>query len=127
MAVETMSTALRFCGLLVAIVVAGTGCSEVSFVDGITISNPTEYTANVSVRGGADDGWLLLTTIHGGADRSVERVIDQGPRWTFRFGYSGHVEEVTVTRAELESAGWRVELPASFESALRARGVTPPP
>ena len=124
---ERTSTVLKLFVSAAVAVVAGIGCSELSFVEGVTIANPTDYTANVSVKGGADDGWLLLTTIHGGAERTVERVIDQGPRWIFRFSYSGHAEEVEVSRADLESAGWRVEVPASFESALRARGVTPPP
>ena len=124
---ERISIAPRVYASLMLLVMASGSCSEAAFVDEVTVANPTDYTAHVSISGEADDGWILLTTVHAGGDTTVEQVIDQGSRWTFRFRYSGHTEEVEVPRADLESAGWRVEVPASFDDALRSRGVVPPP
>ena len=108
-----ISIVLRFCA--VAVVVATTSCSETSYVDAVTISNPTHYPANVSVRGGADDGWLLLGTVVAGDDKTVTSVVDQGSTWIFRFDHSGRAEEVEVSRGDLESGGWTVEVPAAFD------------
>lgn len=103
-------------------------CSEVSFVDEVTIVNNTEYAAHVEVTDRARDGWLGLTTVRPQSTKTVERVIDQGDMWIFRFDYAGkHQEEVEVTRPDLERNDWTVEIPQSFEQGLRDLGVVPPP
>jgi hypothetical protein len=102
-------------------------CSGGSFVDRIVIDNPTAFTANVDVVGAERDGWLGLTTVDAHTDSSVEDVYDQGGTWIFRFTYASYSEELTLSRLELVRRDWRVEVPASFEAALRDRGVSPPP
>jgi hypothetical protein len=103
------------------------GCSVERFVESIVIDNPTAYTANVDVRGGARDGWLGLTASKANSEKTVELVYDQGPTWIFRFSYAGYEEELELSRSELVHAGWRVEVPESFETMLREHGVQPPP
>ena len=111
--------------LLAALLCAA--CSGGSFVDRIVIDNPTAFTANVDVTGGERDGWLGLATVDAHSESTVEDVYDQGTTWIFRFSYSDYSEELKLSRAELVRADWRVEVPASFEAALRDRGVSPPP
>jgi hypothetical protein len=111
--------------LLLALVCAG--CSSEAFVDEVVIDNPTDFAANVGVTGGERDGWLDLGTAESHSERTVEQVIDQGSTWIFRFSYSGYEEEVELSRDGLERSGWRVQVPESFATALRDRGVLPPP
>jgi hypothetical protein len=103
------------------------GCSSEAFVHEVVIDNPTDFTANVDVTGGERDGWLALGTADPHSERTVEQVLDQGSTWSFRFSYSGYEEVVELSRAELERSGWRVQVPESFATALRDRGVLPPP
>lgn len=58
---------------------------------------------------------------------TVEEAYEQGTTWIFRFSYSGYSEELKLSRSELVRVDWHVEVPASFEAALRDRGVSPPP
>ena len=111
--------------LLVAMIFAG--CSSERYVERIVIDNPTDFIANVDVTGGARDGWLGIATADAHSAKTVEQVYDQGSTWIFRFSYSGHEEEIQISRAELARSDWRVQVPDSFASALRARGVPPPP
>lgn len=111
--------------LLAALLCAA--CAGGSFVDRIVIGNPTAFTANVDVTGAEREGWLDLTTAGAQSESTVEDVYDQGTTWIFRFSYSGHSEELKLSRSELARADWHVEVPASFEAALRDRGVSPPP
>jgi hypothetical protein len=102
-------------------------CSDVSFVDSITIVNDTEYPADTAVTSADRDGWLGLTRVRQGATSTIEGVIDQGNTWFFRFDYIGkHREELEVSRRELEEDDWTVEVPQSFEDRLRALGVPVP-
>ena len=104
------------------------GCSEVAFVDEVTIVNDTVYWANVDVTDGTGGGWLGLTTVGAESTRTVEAVIDQGDVWVFRFDYVGmHREEVELSRRDLERSGWTASVPESFEERLRELGVPPPP
>ena len=103
------------------------GCSQDAFVDRITVVNQTSYPAHVEVRGGGgDSGWLVLTTVgpHGSAD--ALEVLDQGSVWIFKFAYAGLEDEVKLARTDLSGNDWTVDVPSSFESALRSRGVPNP-
>jgi hypothetical protein len=111
-----------------ALVLGGGACSGVSFVDGVTIVNDTEYSANIDVTGEAGDGWLLVTSVEPQSTTVVEEVIDQGEKWNFRFDYVGRYDqEVEISRRELEQNGWTIEVPQSFEQRLRELNVSPPP
>jgi hypothetical protein len=111
-----------------ALVFGGAACSGVSFVDGVTIVNDTEYSANIDVTGKAGDGWLLVTSVEPQSTTVVEEVIDQGEKWIFRFDYVGRYDqEVEISRRELEQNDWTIEVPQSFEQRLRELNVPPPP
>jgi len=103
------------------------GCSQGSFVERVTISNETEYPATVEVGDGSGESWLALAIVAPGEEATVRSVIDQGEEWVFRFAYGGeHEENVTISRSELEGTDWSVEVPQSFEDALRSMGVELP-
>lgn len=114
-----------FLALLLGMVCVG--CSSERYVERIVINNPTDFIANVDVTGGARDGWLGITTADAHSEKTVEQIYDQGSTWIFRFSYSGYEEEIQLSRAELARSDWRVQVPDSFASALKARGVPPPP
>jgi hypothetical protein len=120
--VTRLLLALGVCSILAA------ACSEVAFVDEVTIVNDTAYSTNVDVTDGARDGWLGLATVGPESTRTVREVIDQGDIWIFRFDYVGmHAEELEVSRRDLERNEWRVSVPENFEARLREMGVPPPP
>jgi hypothetical protein len=121
--VKRFLAALGACALL-----GGAPCSDVAFVDEVTIVNDTVYSANVDVTGKTRDGWLLLISVEPQSTTTVEEVIDQGEVWVFRFDYVGkHEEEVEISRRELERGEWTIEVPQSFEQRLRDLNVPPPP
>jgi hypothetical protein len=118
----------RFVAAVGACVVLLGACSDVSFVDEVTIVNDTEYSANVDVVGMTRDGWLGLTVVAPQSTTTVEEVIDQGEMWIFRFNYVGrYEEEVEISRRELEQNDWTIEVPQSLEQRLRDLDVPPPP
>jgi hypothetical protein len=95
-------------------------------VDRITIVNPTDYAIDVHVSGRDQDLWLPVGIVDAHTEDVAEQVIDQGDRWTFRFLYSGDpLEEVSLTRPELERSGWRVVIPHELGELLRELGEPP--
>ena len=89
-------------------------------VDGITIVNPTGYELDVDVAGPERGGWLPVAIVEAQSEDVAEEVIDQGEVWVFRFLHWGDpVGELSTTRAELEGAGWRVEVPGEVEERLQ--------
>lgn len=118
-----------FLGTVAAcIFVVGTACSNVSFIDAVRIVNDTEYSTNVGATGKARDGWLGLAVVGPQSSTTVEKVIDQGEVWIFRFDYVGkYEEEVEITRRELERNDWTVEVPESLGQRLRDLSVPPSP
>ena len=109
------------------VLIASAGCSGEQLVEEVVLSNPTAYTATIEVTDGADGGALSLATVPAGSEVTVQEVIDQGPTWSFRFAYAGHEEGMEISRSQLESSGWEVVVPESFATALRDKGVLPPP
>jgi hypothetical protein len=95
-------------------------------VDRITIVNQTGYDLDVDVAGPERGGWLPVAIVEAHSERVAEEVIDQGEVWVFRFSHWGDpVGELSLTRAELEGASWRVEVPAEVEERLQ-RLARPP-
>ena len=112
--------------LIVALTFAA--CSNVSFVEEITFLNETDYPAHVEVTDESRQGWLGLTIAQRDRETVVHEVIDQGDIWVFRFDYAGkHEQEVEISRSELASSDWTVEVPQGFGEALGRLGVEPPP
>jgi hypothetical protein len=99
-----------------------------SFVDQITIDNPSAYAVTVEATNSGRHGWLGLTTIDPRETRPIGRVLNQGDRWVFRFAAQGQpAGEIELNRAELSAAGWKLVVPATVLDQLRAKGVPPTP
>jgi hypothetical protein len=95
-------------------------------VDRITVVNPTDYELDLHVTGRARERWLPVAIVGARSEDFVEEVIDQGDVWIFRFLHWGDpVEEISLSRAELERNGWRVEIPDELGGRLQGLGRPP--
>jgi hypothetical protein len=95
-------------------------------VDEITIANPTSYDIAVEVTGPARESWLPVAIVQAGTEDATNDVLDQGEVWVFRFLHWGEpLTELSLTRAELERNGWRVDIPADLEERLQQLGRPP--
>ena len=113
-------------GGVAAVVLASSGLSPGVFVERVTIVNPTAYQLNVALAAVGSSGSLDLGTAGRDNTMVVEKVFDPGSRWVLRLSYAGtSAGEVTVSRSELEGAGWRVEIPAAVGDRLQADGFAP--
>jgi hypothetical protein len=95
-------------------------------VDRLTVSNPSQFNVLVEVSDGDGTGWTTATIA--GHDRvTVARdVIDQGNAWTFRFSVGSLPGgEVQVSRDDLASSGWRVEVPNAVIDHVHELGAAP--
>jgi hypothetical protein len=111
------------CSLMVLALLVASCSGPPPAVESITIANPTAYDLDVDVTGGERDGWLPLAVVEAGSEDVAQEVIDQGKVWIFRFRHFGDpVGELSLTRAELERSGWRVEVPAEVEERLQQLG-----
>jgi hypothetical protein len=112
--------------LVLMFLVVGSQLQAPDRVDRLTIVNPTDHGVRVSVRatpvaGRYDLGWAWE---HGQLD--VHDAADVGGTWIFRFSYAGlDAGELTITRADLEAAGWRIEVPAVVGERLTDAGIPP--
>lgn len=96
-------------------------------VDRLTISNPTVYDIHVAV-GDGDGSWMPVITVGHGNTATTADVIDQGDVWEFRFRGQGRAGgELTISRDDLETAGWRLTIPAEVGEQLAELGAPPPP
>lgn len=120
---------------VVVIAVAGLVLSQLlrvlevpSHVERVLFENPTAYDLDVEVSDGRRDSWVGMGTAVGGAITKMEKILDQGDTWTFRFTGQGEAGgEVQLTRRQLERDGWKVTIPEEIGHTLEARGVLPPP
>ena len=110
-------------GLLLLAVVGGACAGAPPTVERITIVNSTEYDIDVDVTGQDRQGWLPLAIVEARSEDAVEDVIDQGEVWIFRFEHFGDsIDELRLTREELEGSGWRVEIPPEVGQRLQELG-----
>lgn len=95
-------------------------------VERITVVNPTTYDLDVDVSDQARDGWLPVAIVEARSEAVAQEVLDQGDHWVFRFLHWGDpVGELSLTRAELERSGWRVEVPEHVLERLQQLGRPP--
>lgn len=96
-------------------------------VGALTFDNPTGYDITIESSQGGDDGWTPVGTVRAGSSATFDRVVDQGGRWAFRFSsqgqQGGHLDR---TRAELDAADWKVDIPAEVGDTLAANGAPEP-
>ena len=118
----------------VLIVIAAAGAYQLiqgldpskSFVDRVTIVNPTPYELEVEVSGPDRASTIDLGTVPREQTKTFEDVLDQGDGWTFRFALA-HLQggEITVTRDDLARGEWRVTVPSAVADRLAAAGASP--
>jgi hypothetical protein len=130
LAVRASRAFLRY-AVVVAVAVLGTiGLTALlrgpEFVDHVIVENETGYDLNIDVTDGHGGGVIELGTTEPNRPMRVDDVIDQGKTWVFVVTRAGDtVARIRLSRAELESDGWRVILPESLEDALIAEGQQP--
>ncbi|MGQ0617799.1 MAG: hypothetical protein ACT4PW_12550 [Acidimicrobiia bacterium] len=117
--------------LMLAVVVP-LGAAVVALRDpatvGLQISNPTAYAITVEVDDGQAQGLLPVAVIDRRASRAFEHVIDQGDTWVFHFSGQGRDGgELRLGRAELEAAGWSIQVPDAVGTRLAELGAPPTP
>lgn len=94
----------------------------------LTFENPTVYALDVEVSPGTGTGWTSAGSVAQQSTGVVEEVIDHGDVWVFRFhGQGASGGELRLTRAELESSGWRVAVPVEVGQRLADAGAPPTP
>lgn len=112
--------------LLVLLLSACSGAAPA--VEEVTIVNETDYDVEVEVGADEDDGWLPLARVDARSTGSAREVFDQGDVWVFRFRHWGEpVEEMSLTREELDREGWRIEVPEKVAERLEQLGRPPAP
>lgn len=114
--------------IAIAIVLLGARAFEgPSFVDEVTIVNPTRYDVDVDVSG-ADGRLLGLSYVGSGQTLIVQDTIDQGDTWIFHFTYGGtDAGSLRLDRGELAAADWTVEVPTAVADRLADAGHEPRP
>lgn len=115
--------AALFCALLLLTL---TACDRVSYVETLTIENPTDYDLLVNVRGNESSGVLGLGVVHKRATEERGQVIDMGPVWVYEFRYQGlDAGQVRVSRRDLANQGWRFVIPEEIGTRLQELGLPP--
>jgi hypothetical protein len=95
-----------------------------TYVARVEITNDTAYSVNVDLAG--DRGRVGLGTVPAGDRLDLVDVIDQGDPWVFEFTYAGQsAGEVTISRADLEAADWKIEVPPGVQTTLEREGLAP--
>ena len=97
-----------------------------SFVDRVTIVNPTPYQINVEVSGAGRDIGIGLGAVPREQTKTFEDVLDQGDQWIFRFfaaGFNGG--EVSVSKEDLLRGQWKLTVPGAVAERLAAAGASP--
>jgi hypothetical protein len=117
----------RRAALVCAVLLLGlTACDRVSYVETLTIENPTDYDLLVNVRGNETSGVLGLGVVHKRATEEREQVIDVGPVWVYEFRYQGlDAGQVRVSRRDLANQDWRFVIPEEIGTRLQELGLNP--
>ena len=86
-----------------------------TFVNQVAVENRTGFELHVAVGPGPHDAGMGLGVVDANSTESYADVIDQGDVWVVSLGEPGRAtKQLRFTRSELEHAGWRVVIPASF-------------
>jgi hypothetical protein len=111
-------------GAVLVVVLAVVFIQPQSRLDTVTVINPTGYELYVTVSGGEGHTALPIVVVRPGETREVHDVLDPGQHWRIVLRGQGRDAGVfDVTRADLQAAGWRIEVPASAGDALAAQGA----
>jgi len=89
----------------------------------LSVDNPTDWRAAVSVRPADADGFTGLGAVDRSSSLEFLEVPDQGGTWVVRFSYAGRSTEVEVTRDQLREDGWSIAVPSALAEELTDAGV----
>jgi hypothetical protein len=118
-------TAILVAGVLTAV---GVSLRSPHFVPRVTLVNPTAYEIGIDVTGGDHSGWTGVGYVGPRATADALEIYDVGDVWVFRLtGQGADGGELSVTRAQLERQGWKLQVPAAVGEHLRAEGAPPTP
>jgi hypothetical protein len=106
-----------------------TGLLDMPFtIDRLTVDNPTVYDISLAVSDADGESWLPVLIVDRESTAWTTNVIDQGDIWRFRVRSQGRAGgELTIPRAELEAAGFRLTLPSEVGERLARYGAPPSP
>jgi hypothetical protein len=94
----------------------------------LTFENHTAYALDIEVSPGTGTGWTSAGSVRQQSTADVNEVVDQGDVWLFRFDSQGQPGgQLRLTRAELQSSGWRVVVPDEVGTRLAGAGAPPTP
>lgn len=94
-----------------------------AMVGRVSVDNRTSYDLEVGVTDGSNRDRLLLAALDADAATRVEDVLDQGSTWLFRVSRAGTtLGTLERSRDELQRAGWRVVIPASWDDRVLETG-----
>jgi hypothetical protein len=97
-----------------------------SFVNRLTIVNPTPYQIDVETTGIGRSVSITVGSVPREQTKTFEDVLDQGEEWIFRFASAHHTGgEVRMTREDLVRGEWRVTIPSVVAERLAAAGASP--
>jgi len=97
-----------------------------SYVDRLTIHNPTPYPVEIQVADDGRDACLDLGPVSPGERHTFSTVVDHGDQWVVRISSAGiDGGQLEVNRDGLERRGWVVTIPDEVTGRLAANGATP--
>jgi hypothetical protein len=110
---------------IVSVVVLAHVLSGPHFVPTLTVANPTEYSIEVTLSNQGDNT-MPLATVSPGTTAQLRDVVDQGSVWKFSLRAQGRdAGDVFLTRDELRSQRWQMEIPSWVAGRLHQLGVMP--
>src|SRR4051794_21887715 len=114
---------------IVAVMVVGVVLlSGPARVGHLTVDNPTDYDMTIRLAPSTEGAWLPFAAVGRRATREFQDVVDQGGTWVFHFVAQGQdAGDLSVSRADLEAAGWHVTVPGAAVDHLHRLGVAASP
>jgi hypothetical protein len=114
-------------GVVLVLTILAAACSgPAPVVDRVTLVNETSFDVEVDLKSTDGEDRLPLAIVDALEEKDVFQVIDQGETWIFRFyHWGGLVDELSISRSELERNDWRVTVPTEVEDRLRDLGRPP--
>jgi hypothetical protein len=114
-------------GVAAVVVLDRSVLDEPTFIDRVSVDNPSGYDIHVTVAG-EDTGEMPLGVARQHCVTTFQLVIDQGAVWRLSFrAQSQPLEDVLVDRSALERDGWQYRIPESVIEQLQAASVPLPP
>jgi hypothetical protein len=102
--------------------------AEPGRVGQLSVTNASEYDIGIEITSGEGGTWLPFAVIGQRSTREFQDVLDQGNTWVFSFRSQGRDGgEMTMSRADLAAAGWKITVPDTAIEQFRQDGAPPSP